>query len=301
MLTISFSLANSQCWSCSDELPPPAELRGRAAHHHPLPGCLYLEVSWGSACWTGVCEIQGLEWGGVWGGRRVGARSLGGFLLGKTEIQLSCLLHVISLLNLKHSKHTKNCGYKKVALILIFSIFQIKDGRWHQTHFVFHSLDPTLLPVVDIYNLPKASPGSHYHLEVSPVCFLWDCVFRAKTDGTRYIRIGGEWRNLPTNQTMSKPWPNTVQARRCHQPPNRSCFALPNSLDCKHRGRKHRDLGLEPGAKKGWERTGQFSHYNLLQALRKGSSHIRLLGENKGAMPQNLSRTFLSEGRQRPS
>uniref|UniRef100_A0A3P9AZS5 Fibrillar collagen NC1 domain-containing protein n=1 Tax=Maylandia zebra TaxID=106582 RepID=A0A3P9AZS5_9CICH len=48
----------------------------------------------------------------------------------------------------------------------------IKDGRWHQTHFVFHSLDPTLLPVVDIYNLPKASPGSHYHLEVSPVCFL---------------------------------------------------------------------------------------------------------------------------------
>uniref|UniRef100_A0A3Q4GJJ8 Fibrillar collagen NC1 domain-containing protein n=1 Tax=Neolamprologus brichardi TaxID=32507 RepID=A0A3Q4GJJ8_NEOBR len=46
------------------------------------------------------------------------------------------------------------------------------NGRWHQTHFVFHSLDPTLLPVVDIYNLPKASPSSHYHLEVSPVCFL---------------------------------------------------------------------------------------------------------------------------------
>lgn len=208
MLTISFSLANSQCWSCSDELPPPAELRGRAAHHHPLPGCLYLEVSWGSACWTGVCEIQGLEWGGVWGGRRAGARSLGGFLLGKTEIQLSCLLHVISLLNFKHSKHTKNCGYKRVALILIFSIFQIKDGRWHQTHFVFHSLDPTLLPVVDIYNLPKASPSSHYHLEVSPVCFLWDCVFRAKTAGTRYIRIGGEWRNLQTNQTMAKHCPS---------------------------------------------------------------------------------------------
>lgn len=48
----------------------------------------------------------------------------------------------------------------------------IKDGRWHQTHFVFHSLDPSLLPVVDIYNLPKTSPGSHYHLEVGPVCFL---------------------------------------------------------------------------------------------------------------------------------
>uniref|UniRef100_A0A8C8DSA0 Fibrillar collagen NC1 domain-containing protein n=1 Tax=Oryzias sinensis TaxID=183150 RepID=A0A8C8DSA0_9TELE len=48
----------------------------------------------------------------------------------------------------------------------------IKDGRWHQTHFVFHSLDPTLLPVVDIYSLPKTAPGSHYHLEVGPVCFL---------------------------------------------------------------------------------------------------------------------------------
>lgn len=48
----------------------------------------------------------------------------------------------------------------------------IKDGRWHQTHFVFHSLDPALLPVVDIYNLPNARAGSHYHLEVGPVCFL---------------------------------------------------------------------------------------------------------------------------------
>uniref|UniRef100_A0A4W6BYW7 Fibrillar collagen NC1 domain-containing protein n=1 Tax=Lates calcarifer TaxID=8187 RepID=A0A4W6BYW7_LATCA len=48
----------------------------------------------------------------------------------------------------------------------------IKDGRWHQTHFVFHSLDPALLPVVDIYNLPNSTPGSHYHLEVGPVCFL---------------------------------------------------------------------------------------------------------------------------------
>lgn len=210
MLTISFSLANSQCWSCSDELPPPAELRGRAAHHHPLPGCLYLEVSWGSACWTGVCEIQGLEWGGVWGGRRVGARSIGGFLLGKTEIQLSCLLHVISLLNLKHSKHTKNCGYKKVALILIFSIFQIKDGRWHQTHFVFHSLDPTLLPVVDIYNLPKASPGSHYHLEVSPVCFLWDCL--QSKDGWNKIH-SHRWR-----MAQSPNQPNHVQTMAKHCP-----------------------------------------------------------------------------------
>lgn len=51
--------------------------------------------------------------------------------------------------------------------------FQMNDGRWHQTHFVFHSLDPTLLPVVDIYNIPITTPGSHYHLEVGPVCFLW--------------------------------------------------------------------------------------------------------------------------------
>lgn len=50
----------------------------------------------------------------------------------------------------------------------------MKDGRWHQTHFVFHSLDPTLLPVVDIYNLPETNPGSHYHLEIGPVCFLWE-------------------------------------------------------------------------------------------------------------------------------
>lgn len=50
--------------------------------------------------------------------------------------------------------------------------FQVKDGRWHQTHFVFHFLDPSLLPVVDIYNLPRTTPGSHYHLEVGPVCFL---------------------------------------------------------------------------------------------------------------------------------
>ncbi|CAG5867680.1 unnamed protein product [Menidia menidia] len=48
----------------------------------------------------------------------------------------------------------------------------VKDGRWHQTHFIFHSLDPTLLPVIDVYNLPKTSPSSHYHLEIGPVCFL---------------------------------------------------------------------------------------------------------------------------------
>lgn len=59
----------------------------------------------------------------------------------------------------------------------------MKDGRWHQTHFVFHSLDPALLPVVDIFNLSKTTPGSHYHLEVGPVCFLWEFQWRASDHG----------------------------------------------------------------------------------------------------------------------
>uniref|UniRef100_A0A8C4F0K8 Collagen, type XXVII, alpha 1b n=1 Tax=Dicentrarchus labrax TaxID=13489 RepID=A0A8C4F0K8_DICLA len=48
----------------------------------------------------------------------------------------------------------------------------IKDGRWHQTHFIFQTQDPNLLPIVDMYNLPTTEPGARYHLEVGPVCFL---------------------------------------------------------------------------------------------------------------------------------
>lgn len=48
----------------------------------------------------------------------------------------------------------------------------IKDGRWHQTHFIFQTQDPNLLPIVDVYSLPTTEPGTHYHLEVGPVCFL---------------------------------------------------------------------------------------------------------------------------------
>uniref|UniRef100_A0A671XMP9 Collagen, type XXVII, alpha 1b n=1 Tax=Sparus aurata TaxID=8175 RepID=A0A671XMP9_SPAAU len=48
----------------------------------------------------------------------------------------------------------------------------IKDGRWHQTHFIFQTQDPNLLPIVDVYNLPTTEPGARYHLEVGPVCFL---------------------------------------------------------------------------------------------------------------------------------
>ena len=54
----------------------------------------------------------------------------------------------------------------------ILTYFQIKDGRWHQTQFIFQSQDPNLLPIVDVYNLPKTEPGARYHLEVGPVCFL---------------------------------------------------------------------------------------------------------------------------------
>uniref|UniRef100_A0A4W4H7P3 Fibrillar collagen NC1 domain-containing protein n=2 Tax=Electrophorus electricus TaxID=8005 RepID=A0A4W4H7P3_ELEEL len=46
------------------------------------------------------------------------------------------------------------------------------DGRWHQTQFRFQTQEPGLLPIVDVLNLPSAKPGSSYHLEVGPVCFL---------------------------------------------------------------------------------------------------------------------------------
>uniref|UniRef100_A0A3Q2PYB8 Collagen, type XXVII, alpha 1b n=1 Tax=Fundulus heteroclitus TaxID=8078 RepID=A0A3Q2PYB8_FUNHE len=48
----------------------------------------------------------------------------------------------------------------------------IKDGRWHQTHFIFQSQDPTLLPIVDVHNLPTTEPSARFHLEVGAVCFL---------------------------------------------------------------------------------------------------------------------------------
>uniref|UniRef100_A0A9J7XX07 Collagen, type XXVII, alpha 1b n=1 Tax=Cyprinus carpio carpio TaxID=630221 RepID=A0A9J7XX07_CYPCA len=48
----------------------------------------------------------------------------------------------------------------------------ITDGRWHQTQFIFQTQDPNLLPIVEVYNLPSTKSGSHYHLEVGPVCFL---------------------------------------------------------------------------------------------------------------------------------
>ncbi|CAH2316192.1 collagen alpha-1(XXVII) chain [Pelobates cultripes] len=49
---------------------------------------------------------------------------------------------------------------------------KLRDGRWHQTIFTFRSQDPTLLPIVDVLNLPQTSPGKNLHLEVGSVCFL---------------------------------------------------------------------------------------------------------------------------------
>lgn len=48
----------------------------------------------------------------------------------------------------------------------------IKDGRWHQTKFLFQTQDLNLLPIVDVHNLPKSEHGARYYLEVGPVCFL---------------------------------------------------------------------------------------------------------------------------------
>lgn len=48
----------------------------------------------------------------------------------------------------------------------------IKDGRWHQTHFIFQMQDPNLLPIVDVFILATTKPDARYHLEVGPVCFL---------------------------------------------------------------------------------------------------------------------------------
>uniref|UniRef100_F7FYR1 Fibrillar collagen NC1 domain-containing protein n=2 Tax=Monodelphis domestica TaxID=13616 RepID=F7FYR1_MONDO len=49
---------------------------------------------------------------------------------------------------------------------------KVQDGRWHQTLFTFRTQDPSQLPIVSVYNLPPATPGKQYRLEVGPACFL---------------------------------------------------------------------------------------------------------------------------------
>lgn len=54
------------------------------------------------------------------------------------------------------------------------SLFQIQDGRWHQSRFFFHTQDSRQLPIVDIQEFPTSrSNSSERYIEISPVCFLW--------------------------------------------------------------------------------------------------------------------------------
>lgn len=52
-------------------------------------------------------------------------------------------------------------------------LFQIQDGSWHQSRFFFHTQDSRQLPIVDIQEFPPSQPNSQRHIEISPVCFLW--------------------------------------------------------------------------------------------------------------------------------
>lgn len=106
----------------------------------------------------------------------------------------------------------------------MLSGLQMKDGRWHLTHFVFHFLDPTLLPVVDIYNLPETNPGSHYHLEIGPVCFLWEF-------SLSHLCIEG---SIILNDTVSHPW-RSEQWPPVGPPSRKIQFCSANlPLDCRH-------------------------------------------------------------------
>lgn len=111
--------ANNQRWPCPVELRPPAELRGSAARRHPLPELLHLEVSWGSTGWPGVCEVQGLERGGVRGGRRARARSPRRLLLGKTWWLLPFSWRLSSLSDLLSCFSCSCCGLNNVMCICV--------------------------------------------------------------------------------------------------------------------------------------------------------------------------------------
>uniref|UniRef100_A0A8C9UQ18 Fibrillar collagen NC1 domain-containing protein n=1 Tax=Spermophilus dauricus TaxID=99837 RepID=A0A8C9UQ18_SPEDA len=53
---------------------------------------------------------------------------------------------------------------------------QVLDCHWplesSPTLFTFRTQDPQQLPIVGVDNLPPASPGKQYRLEVGPACFL---------------------------------------------------------------------------------------------------------------------------------
>lgn len=173
--------------------------------------------------------------------------------------------------------------FKGVALLVMFMLWtkklssglQIKDGRWHQTHFVFYSLDPSLLPVVDIYNLPKPTPGSHYHLEVGPVCFLWGfSVSRLTMEGWIVTLRWHPCAGVEIGAVSSNPWKSNPSE---YKPPSKKILLhsanLP--LDCRHRGRKHREPGHrraeeEPGS----SCTNSFSYSKSFFMLFKKDLHM---------------------------
>lgn len=63
-------------------------------------------------------------------------------------------------------------GVVRVTHVSVPFSSQVQDGRWHQTLFTFRTQDPQQLPIVSVDNLPPASSGKQYRLEVGPACFL---------------------------------------------------------------------------------------------------------------------------------
>lgn len=49
---------------------------------------------------------------------------------------------------------------------------QIQDGSWHTAKFLFHTLDPNQLPVIEVQKLPHLKAERKYYIESSSVCFL---------------------------------------------------------------------------------------------------------------------------------
>lgn len=182
--------------------------------------------------------------------------------------------------------------------------FQIKDGRWHQTHFVFHSLDPTLLPVVDIYNLPKTTPTSHYHLEVGPVCFLWglQCKsfeHRGKDHHPSMTPSYGHGDRSCLLQSAAKHCPSE------NNPPRNSPASLCQTpIGLQTQREEAQGAGGQSRGRGRAEKEQGSSCTNMAIASSNSSRRISTCTptwRKKSSMPHNLSGTLLSEGRPRPS
>lgn len=64
-------------------------------------------------------------------------------------------------------------NHKKLNILITVFLFQIQDGSWHQSHFVFHTQDSRQLPIIDIQEFSSSLPNHRKHLEIGPVCFFW--------------------------------------------------------------------------------------------------------------------------------